>query len=109
VAVFQRRLSLLKMLIHWVVTFWGNLAGSLFIMALITGYGGTFDSEAYKTEAIKFAVTKQVTPDWHQVFLRGVGANWLVCLACYLGMSGREYFSKIVGMTNIYGRILKPH
>ncbi|EXJ62459.1 hypothetical protein A1O7_02896 [Cladophialophora yegresii CBS 114405] len=97
-AVLQRRLSLLKMLIHWFVTFWGNLAGSLFIVALITGYGGIFDSAAYKTEVIKFVTTKQVTPGWHEVFLRGIGANWLVCLACYLGMSGREYISKIVGI-----------
>lgn len=32
------------------------------------------------------------------IFLRGIGANWLVCLACYLGMSGRDYISKVVGI-----------
>ncbi len=96
-AVYHRRLSVLKMLIHWTVTFWGNLAGSLFLVAIITGYGGTFDSAGYMKEVQSFAKTKQVTPEWHQVFLRGIGANWLVCLACYLGMSGREYFSKIMG------------
>ncbi|KAI1612115.1 formate/nitrite transporter family protein [Exophiala viscosa] len=97
-AVLHRRLSIVKMLIHWVVTFFGNLAGSLFIVGLITGYGGIFDDAGYKTEAVKFATTKQVTPEWHEIFLRGIGANWLVCLACFLGMSGREYFSKIVGI-----------
>lgn len=86
------------MLIHWTVTFFGNLAGSLFIVAIITGYGGVFDSAEYKNEAITFANTKQVTPQWHMIFLRGIAANWLVCLACYLGMSGREVFSKIVGI-----------
>ena len=97
-AVLHRRLSLVKMLIHWVVTFFGNLAGSLFIVAIITGYGGLFDTKAFHTEAITFATAKQVTPGWHQIFLRAIGANWLVCLACFLGMSGREYFSKIVGI-----------
>ncbi|KAK5192981.1 hypothetical protein LTR99_010650 [Exophiala xenobiotica] len=97
-AVYHRRLSVVKMLIHWTVTFWGNLAGSLFMVAIITGYGGTFDSAGYMKEVLSFAKTKQVTPEWHQVFLRGIGANWLVCLACYLGMSGREYFSKIMGI-----------
>ena len=86
------------MLLHWTITFWGNLAGSLFVVAIITGYGGVFDSAAYKTEVHKFATTKQISADFHQVFLRAIGANWLVCLACYLGMSGREYFSKIVGI-----------
>lgn len=86
------------MLTHWVVTFLGNLAGSLFIVSIITGYGGVFDSAGYKKEAIAFATAKQVTPAWHMIFLRAIAANWLVCLACYLGMSGRELFSKIVGI-----------
>lgn len=37
VSVLQRRLSVVKMLIHWGVTFLGNLAGSLFIVAIIVG------------------------------------------------------------------------
>jgi len=34
----------------------------------------------------------------HQIFLRGIGANWLVCLACFLAFSAREYFSKVVAI-----------
>lgn len=98
VAAIQRRISPFKMLLHWFITFWGNLAGSLFLVSIIAGYGGIFDGAAYKAEAIAFATTKQVTPMWHQIFLRGIGANWLVCLACYLGMSGRDYISKVVGI-----------
>lgn len=37
VAVLNRKLSWWRMLVHWFVTFWGNLAGSLFVMALIFG------------------------------------------------------------------------
>ena len=40
VAVLHLRLSIPKMLIHWIITFFGNLAGSLFVVTLITGYGG---------------------------------------------------------------------
>lgn len=36
-AALQRRISPLKMLLHWFITFWGNLAGSLFVVAIITG------------------------------------------------------------------------
>lgn len=89
---------MLKALRHWFITFWGNLAGSLFVVALITGYGGVFNAAPYQTEVQNFAKTKQIVPAWHMIFLRAIGANWLVCLACYLGMSGREYFSKIVGI-----------
>jgi len=37
VAVLHRRLSVWKMLLHWFVTFWGNLAGSLFLVGIIAG------------------------------------------------------------------------
>lgn len=92
------RISPLKVLMHWAITFFGNLAGSLFVAGLIVGHGGVFDLPAYKAEAIKFATAKAVTPEWHMVFLRGIGANWLVCLACFLGMMAREAFSKIVAI-----------
>lgn len=86
------------MLLHWFITFWGNLAGSLFITALIIGYGGTFSQPLYHDRVIAFATTKALTPSWHQVFLRGIGANWLVCLAAFLSFMGREMVSKIAGI-----------
>jgi hypothetical protein len=35
--IFHRRLSIMKMLIHWVITFFGNLAGALFVTCIIFG------------------------------------------------------------------------
>lgn len=98
VAVLQRRLSIPKMLMHWVVTFFGNLAGSLFVVAIITGYGGVFDTEPYAMESITFANKKAVTPEWHMIFLRGIGANWLVCMACFLASMARDYTGKVVAI-----------
>jgi formate/nitrite transporter FocA (FNT family) len=98
IAVLHRRLSPWKMLLHWFITFWGNLAGSLFVMAIIIGYGGTFSQPVYHARVITFGTAKAITPAWHQIFLRGVGANWLVCLAAYLSFMGREYFSKVAGI-----------
>lgn len=41
---------------------------------------------------------KQVTPNFYQIFLRGIGCNWLVCLGCMFGMQGRELVSKVAGI-----------
>lgn len=60
--------------------------------------GGTFSSGGYRTEAIAFATTKVVTPGWHQIFLRGILANWLVTMAVFLSISARELISKIVAI-----------
>ncbi|EME44872.1 hypothetical protein DOTSEDRAFT_87377 [Dothistroma septosporum NZE10] len=98
IAALQRRISVWKMLMHWFITFWGNLAGSLFIVGLITGYGEVFNAAAYTNTVFTFNAAKVVTPSWHAIFLRGIGANWLVCMACFLAMMAREYFSKVMAI-----------
>ncbi|KAJ5151338.1 uncharacterized protein N7482_010590 [Penicillium canariense] len=98
VAALQRRLPWWKMLIHWAVTFLGNLAGSLFLVVIIFGYGEVFSTDPFKSAVITFATKKQVVPDFHMIFLRGIGCNWLVCLACFFGMQGRDLGSKIMGI-----------
>lgn len=67
-------------------------------MALITGYGETFKSSAYAAEVIRFGTSKTITPSWRAIFLRAIGANWLVCVACFLSMMPREYFSKVMAI-----------
>ncbi|ESZ92723.1 hypothetical protein SBOR_6888 [Sclerotinia borealis F-4128] len=98
VALLHRRCSFLDLLKTWFVSFFGNLAGVLFFMAVLTGYGGTFESGVFKDEALSFAKTKAVIPEWHQIFLKAILCNWLVCLAVFLAISSREVFSKIVAI-----------
>ncbi|KAM5359615.1 hypothetical protein ACJZ2D_014336 [Fusarium nematophilum] len=98
VSVLHGRLPARKMLLHWFLCFFGNLAGSLFVMAIIMGYGGVFDASPYKEEVIAFATKKQITPQMHQIFLRAIGCNWLVCLAVFLGTQAKDLSSKIIGM-----------
>lgn len=32
------------------------------------------------------------------ILLRGIGCNWLVCLACFFGIQGRDLASKVIGI-----------
>ena len=96
-AFLQRRITFLDLLTNWFVSYFGNLAGMLFFMAIITGCklterfifgatdsetdGGVFEIYAYRQETINFATQKCVLPQWHQILLRAIGANWLVCFA----------------------------
>ncbi|RHZ56265.1 formate/nitrite transporter family protein [Aspergillus thermomutatus] len=88
VAALQRQLPWYKMLLHWFVTFWGNLAGSLFVVAIIFGYGNVFAADPYKSEVIAFATKKQVTPDFYHIFLRGIGCNWLSLVGIWFPIFG---------------------
>ena len=60
--------------------------------------GGVFEMTAYRTEIINFATMKCLTPAWHQIFLRAIGANWLVCFAVFISISSREIASKIIAI-----------
>lgn len=98
-AFLHRRVSIKDVLISWVVSFLGNLCGMLFFMAIIIGYGGVLtDIDAYREQTITYAVQKAVNPGWHQIFLRAIGANWLVCMAVFLSISSREISSKIIAI-----------
>ncbi|KAH7113706.1 Formate/nitrite transporter [Dactylonectria estremocensis] len=98
VAVLSGKLSIWRMLLHWFLCFFGNLAGCLFVMAIIVGYGGIFDADVYKNEIIALTTKKQLAPAMHQIFIRGIGCNWLVCLACFMGTQAKELSSKVIGV-----------
>ncbi|KAF2755272.1 hypothetical protein EJ05DRAFT_442571 [Pseudovirgaria hyperparasitica] len=98
-ALLHRRITLKDLAINWFVSFFGNLAGTLFFVTVITGYGGVFEeSQAYTDAAIRLATQKAVNPGWHQIFLRAIGANWLVCFAVFTSISSREIASKILAI-----------
>lgn len=45
-----------------------------------------------------FTTKKQIAPQMHQIFLRAIGCNWLVCLAVFLGVQAKDLASKVIGM-----------
>lgn len=92
-------MSIKDLAISWVVSYLGNLGGMLFFMAIIIGYGGVLtDIEVYREETIRYAIQKAQLPGWHQIFLRAIGANWLVCMAVFMSISSREIGSKIMAI-----------
>lgn len=98
-AFLHRRISALDVAKNWFVSFFGNLAGSLFFMAIIMGYGGVFEeTPGYQNAAIRLATQKAYDPKWSQIFCRAIGANWLVCFAVFISISSREISSKIIAI-----------
>ncbi|KAG9229087.1 Formate/nitrite transporter-domain-containing protein [Amylocarpus encephaloides] len=101
VSLLHRRISLLNLLKTWGISLMGNLIGALFVMGLLTGCkidGGIFDQGAFRDQALANAKIRAVVPRWHQIFLKGILCNWLVCLAVFLSISSREVFSKILSI-----------
>ncbi|KAL9617734.1 MAG: hypothetical protein Q9160_007508 [Pyrenula sp. 1 TL-2023] len=90
-AFLHRRVSLLDVFKIWFISFSGNLAGSLFFVAISAGYYGIFTSApAYTQETLHFATQIAAELAWHQIFIRAIGANWLVHFDVFISISSRE-------------------
>ncbi|KAL1695446.1 Formate/nitrite transporter [Schizophyllum commune] len=94
-AILKRAVPWWGLPLNWLIVFFGNLVGSLFFAAILVKYSGIFDAEPYHSYAQTFALKKAADPEWHQIFLRGIGCNWLVCVAVWQAAGARETISKI--------------
>ncbi|MCM1021008.1 MAG: formate/nitrite transporter family protein [Muribaculum sp.] len=85
-----------SVLANWALVWIGNFVGAiLFILMLVWGVG-LMSPEPYHTAIINIAQAKVAMP-WLIVFLKGIGANWCVCLAIWLAMSAKSSGAKMFG------------
>jgi len=97
-AVLKRRIPWWSLVLNWFVVFWGNMAGSLFFAAVLTKFSAVVATEPFKSGIQEAAIKKALTPNWLEIFLRGIGCNYLVCLAIWQGATAKEAIGKIVGI-----------
>jgi formate/nitrite transporter len=97
VSTLNKKTTWFNLIISWVMSFFGNLTGCLFFQYILVYYAGLLSDEPYRSFTMKYAEIKG-NIEWHQLFLRGIGGNWLVCLALWMGTSARDLNSKIVGI-----------
>jgi formate/nitrite transporter len=83
----------------WLLSYVGNLIGSMFV-AFFLGFmtGLLFDlaadgSRPLAAYAVNLANMK-CNLSWDVAFLRGIGCNWLVCLAIYMSLTATDAVSK---------------
>lgn len=94
---FSRRYGWHKVLFNWLLVYAGNFVGSLFFAYFLVKLPGMLSADAWHTASVHIAEAK-VSMSWLTVFLRGVGANWLVCLAVWLGLSANDVAGRILGL-----------
>ncbi|KAK1637406.1 Formate/nitrite transporter-domain-containing protein [Colletotrichum phormii] len=96
-STLQRKTSWYDLGKNWVVSYVFNLAGCLFFAGVLAWWTDTLESNA-QTEYAVVQAEKRVNVNWGYNFTRGIGCNWLVGLAVYMAMSGRDMLSKILGI-----------
>lgn len=82
---------------NWALVYVGNFFGSLFVAYFLAHLTGVFSSTPWNDSVLHLAVAKTSAP-FSKVFFKGIGANWLVCLALWMGMSAKQTSGKILGI-----------
>lgn len=81
---------------NWTFVYFGNFAGALLFTWLFVYLCGVTASDPYNAAIRNIALAKVSMP-WHVVLLKGIGANWFVCLAVWLAAAGKTMAAKMAG------------
>lgn len=78
--------SIVKVAANWLMVWAGNFIGALLLTYFLIFQAGLVDNEPYRSAIIGIAQTKTSLPAG-VILLRGIGANWCVCLAVWFGLT----------------------
>ena len=85
---------------NWVISWIFNFIGALFVAYVLAFMGGIVPADPTNAIAAKaIAVSEgKVKLDFLTAVIRGIGCNWLVCLAVWLANASDDVIGKIVGI-----------
>lgn len=82
---------------NWAIIGVSNFAGAVFFAYLFGHILGLTETCPYLTQTTAVAKSK-LDESFFMAFISGIGANWLVCLAVWLGYAAKDAIGKIIGI-----------
>jgi len=92
--VLHRKIRILDLLSNWVLTWIGNLAGSV-LLAFMVIRSGIMNADPVKSFVLNVVNIKMNLPE-EELFWRAVLANWLVCLGVWMAARIKDEIARIV-------------
>lgn len=93
----KKKYGIMPILKNWTIVYIGNFIGAIFFVYVMVWCTGIVDADPWKSAIVQIAQAKVNMSGW-VVFLKGIGANWLVCLAVWLGFSAHSTAGKMMGL-----------
>ncbi|KIR02018.1 Formate efflux transporter [Lachnospiraceae bacterium TWA4] len=94
IPLLQGEVSIGGLLKNWVVVYLGNLVGSL-LVAFIAVQGGVMTK--FGAGTVSTALSK-CSLSFSDALLKGIGCNFLVCIAVWMSFAAKDVVGKIVGL-----------
>jgi formate/nitrite transporter len=97
-AAMRGRATFKQLAENWAFVLIGNLLGALFVAYFLAVQTGVATAELPLARLTAIAHAKAVEESEWQIFLRGVGCNWLVCLAVFMALSATDVAGKVLAI-----------
>jgi len=95
-SVLGKEYSLTRLLTRWAIVYAANFIGAMLLAVMMYQSGlWKMASEAVGVKAVAIASAK-VNLSFGEAFFRGVGCNWLVCLAVWMAFSAKDIAGKVL-------------
>ncbi|MDF9831409.1 formate/nitrite transporter family protein [Parabacteroides sp. PF5-6] len=95
--LLQKRLKAISYIKLLIYSYLFNFIGTQLIAYLLSTGVGLFDQEPWQSYLHQFAAGK-VNQDFTTVLIKGIGANWLVCLGMWMGYAAKDISGKCIGI-----------
>lgn len=95
IGVLNKEGSWTGLAINWIVVYIGNFIGALFVAYFLAYQAGLFNTGPWAVWATANVANAKCGLSFWVAFLRGIGCNWLVCLAVWLALSADDVIGKI--------------
>lgn len=82
---------------NWLLVYISNFVGAFLFVYFLVHLTGLAASDPWQSAIRGIAEAKTSLP-FHVALLKGIGANWLVCLAVWLGLSANDAGGRMMGL-----------
>lgn len=93
----QKKINLVAVIKILAISYIFNFIGTQFIAYFMASQTGLVTHDPWMAYLHHYSEAK-VDQDFYTVLLKGIGANWLVCLGTWMGYAGKDVMSKSIGI-----------
>lgn len=95
--LLDKEITILKFLKVLLISYIFNFIGAQFIAYTMSANVGMLDADPWRSYLTNYSAAK-IDQDFITVFVKGIGANWLVCLGMYMGYTAKDVAGKAIGI-----------
>ena len=95
--LLQRKIDVSIFFKYLLLSYLFNFIGTQFIAFVLSYEVGLLDKQPWQTYLYNYSEVK-VSQDFFTIFLKGIGANWLVCLGVFMGYAAKDITGRCIGI-----------